>query len=398
MSSTPSPAEILRRTFIERSVGLSLQTAALLGGTSPALVLARGSTDIQAPAFEAVRARRLRFPEDHGAHAGFRTEWWYLTGWLERRDQPPCGVQITFFRARTRHTDANPSRFAPTQLLFAHAALALPEEGHLLHDQRAARSGFGLAQAAVHDTQVQIGPWNLIRTADDQYRAQIRSQAFDLALLFKAAGGPLLQGNNGVSAKGPNPEQASFYYSRPQLQVSGDIRVRSEAQTVTGRAWLDHEWSSTLLETGAVGWDWVGINLHDGGSLTAFRIRDANGNTRWNHVAWRDSQGRREGLRPGLTQSATDVVFEPLRIWRSTRSGADWPVSMRLRLRDQTSKTERVVRLIPLLDDQEVDARASTGGYYWEGAVRLVEGDQSGAPEIGRGYLELTGYAGPVAL
>lgn len=402
MSSTPSPTMILRRVFFERavqrSIQRSVQTAALIGATPHALVLARGSTDNQAPEFEAVRPRRLRFPEDHGAHPGFRTEWWYLTGWLERQDAPPCGVQITFFRARTRHPNANPSRFAPTQLLFAHAALALPEEGRLLHDQRAARIGFGLAQAAVQDTQVQIGPWKLARTESDQYRAQIRSQAFELALSFKSAGAPLLQGNNGVSTKGPNPEQASFYYSRPQLQVSGEIQVRSKAQTVTGRAWLDHEWSSTLLETGAVGWDWVGINLHDGGSLTAFRIRDAHGNSRWQHVAWRDAQGRQEVLQLGAPQSTTDVVFEPLRIWRSSRSGADWPVSMRLRLRDQPSKKERTLRLIPLLDDQEVDARASTGGYYWEGAVRLVDGDHSEAPEIGRGYLELTGYAGPVSL
>ena len=394
MSSTPLGAKALRRSLLERS----LQTAALIGGTPPALVLARGNMENQASEFEAVRPRRLQFPDDHGAHPGFRTEWWYLTGWLERRDAPPCGVQITFFRARTRHPEANPSRFAPTQLLFAHAALALPEEGRLLHDQRAARSGFGLAQAAVHDTQVQIGPWKLVRTTDDHYRAQIRSQTFELELAFKAPGEPLLQGNNGVSAKGPNPEQASFYYSRPQLQVSGEIRVRSQAQSVTGRAWLDHEWSSTLLETGAVGWDWVGINLHDGGSLTAFRIRDTQGNTRWRHVAWRDPQGRPEKSQPGSTQSATDVLFEPLRIWRSIRSGADWPVSIRLRLRDQTSKTERILRLIPLLDDQEVDARASTGGYYWEGAVRLVEGDHPEAPEIGRGYLELTGYAGAVSL
>jgi len=394
VSSTPLRAKSLRRAFLERSV----KAAALVGGPSPALVLARGATETQTGEFEAVRPRRLRFPNDHGAHPGFRTEWWYVTGWLERQHAPPCGVQITFFRARTRHPEANPSHFAPTQLLFAHAALALPEEGRLLHDQRAARTGFGLAQAATHDTQVQIGPWKLARTVDNHYRTQIQSQTFELALAFKAPGEPLLQGTNGVSAKGPNPEQASFYYSRPQLKVTGEIRVRSQTQTVTGRAWLDHEWSSTLLEPGAVGWDWVGINLHDGGSLTAFRIRDGNGKTRWQHLAWRDSQGRPEALRPGSIPSATEVLFEPLRIWRSIRSGADWPVSMRLRLRDQSTKTERILRLIPLLDDQEVDARASTGGYYWEGAVRLVEGDHADAPEIGRGYLELTGYAGPVAL
>lgn len=379
-------------------LGLSARTALVrLAGTGMPVGLAlpswAGQSDSQSE-FEAVRPRRLIFPDDHGAHPGFRTEWWYLTGWLERSGASPCGVQITFFRARTRHPQANPSRFAPTQLLFAHAALALPEGGRLLHDQRAARSGFGLAQAAAHDTQVQIGPWQLSRTTDDRYRAQILSEEFALELSFKPPGAPLLQGEDGISAKGANPEQASYYYSRPQLQVSGSVTVRSRTQSVQGRAWLDHEWSSTLLEAGAVGWDWIGINLHDGGSLTAFRMRGTDGSTRWRHVAWRNARGERQALEA----PTTGTLFEPLRIWQSTRSGAAWPVSMRLRLLDRASHAERICWLVPMFEDQEVDARASTGGYYWEGAVRLLDGDRHDAPEIGRGYLELTGYATPVAL
>lgn len=379
-------------------LGLSARTALVrLTGTGILAGLDRPGWCAQ-PArdteFEAVRPRHLNFPDDHGAHPGFRTEWWYLTGWLERPGASPCGVQITFFRARTRHPPGNPSRFAPTQLLFAHAALALPEAGRLLHDQRAARSGFGLAQAALHDTQVQIGPWQLSRTTDDRYQAKILSEEFALELSFTPPGAPLLQGEDGVSAKGANPEQASYYYSRPQLQVSGSVTVRSRTQSVQGRAWLDHEWSSTLLEAGAVGWDWIGINLHDGGSLTAFRMRGTDGSTRWHHVAWRNARGERQALEA----PATGTLFEPLRVWKSTRSGAAWPVSMRLRLLDRVSNAERICWLVPLFEDQEVDARASTGGYYWEGAVRLLDGDRRDAPEIGRGYLELTGYATPVSL
>src|SRR5205823_3770036 len=43
----------------------------------------------------------FRFPGDHGAHAGFSTEWWYVTGHLERRGQSgtsPIGFQWTVFR------------------------------------------------------------------------------------------------------------------------------------------------------------------------------------------------------------------------------------------------------------------------------------------------------------
>jgi predicted secreted hydrolase len=357
-----------------------------------------------AQAYERVRPRPLVFPADHGAHPSFRTEWWYITAWLERPQQGPCGLQLTFFRSRTTYPDDSPSAFAPTQLLFAHAALSVPEQSRLLHAQRAARAGFGLASAAIGDTQVRVGGWSLERDANDGYRALVKTDAFDYSLRFRAPGPPVLQGLNGVSAKGPGPYQASYYYSRPQLEVTGELRLTAPngvaqasaaaVQSVRGRAWLDHEWSSTLLEPGAVGWDWIGINLHDGGHLMAFQTRDAAGNARWRHLAWRDARGRSLGLNAW----AQGPLFEALRWWQSSVSGARWPVAMRLRLQSTPSGAARILRLLPLLDAQEVDARASTGGFYWEGAVRLLDGDRDDAPEIGRGYLELTGYAQAVAL
>jgi len=78
----------------------------------------------------------LRFPRDHGSHPAYRTEWWYVTGWVRTRDGAPLGVQVTFFRNRPRVAEDNPSNFAPRQLVFAHAALAEPAQGRLRHDQR----------------------------------------------------------------------------------------------------------------------------------------------------------------------------------------------------------------------------------------------------------------------
>ena len=48
----------------------------------------------------------------------------------------------------------------------------------------------------------------------------------------------------------------------------------------------------------------------------------------------------------------------------------------------------------PLIDDQELDSRASTGTIYWEGAVRAMASGR----EAGRGYLELTGYGNALRL
>jgi predicted secreted hydrolase len=331
--------------------------------------------------YPSVRPRELVFPRDHGSHPDFRTEWWYITGWVKDAHGLDYGVQITFFRNRPRLQEDNPSRFAPKELLFAHAAIADPRHGRLRHDQRAARALAGVAHAAKHDTDVRIDDWSL-RREGEEYRARIASRAFALELRFRPTQPLLLQGERGVSRKGPDPQQASYYYSRPHLAVSGSVSAGGEARPVRGTAWLDHEWSSEYLADDAAGWDWVGLNLDDGGALMAFRMRREHGGVLWAAGSHRDAAGRAHSYGP------REVSFEPLRVWRSPRTGATYPVAVRVH-----AGGLRLV-LEPLMDDQELDSRASVGTIYWEGAVRaLREGER-----VGAGYLELTGYAGPLRL
>ncbi|OGA19433.1 MAG: hydrolase [Betaproteobacteria bacterium RIFCSPLOWO2_12_FULL_63_13] len=329
-----------------------------------------------------VRAGRpLVFPRDHGSHPDYRTEWWYITGWLRSEKGEELGVQITFFRNRPGFGGQNPSRFAPRQLLFAHAALSDPRVGRLLHDQRAARAGFGLADASRTDTDVHVLDWSLARHGGE-YEAHIVASEFDYALKFRPAQPLLLQGEAGFSRKGPDAGQASYYYSRPHMQVSGIVTVKGRKSAVTGSTWLDHEWSSQALAPEAAGWDWVGLNLVDGGALMAFRIRDRRAGLFWAGGTHRDGTGRVRVLRPG------EIDFTPLRHWRSPRTQIEYPVMMRIK----AGNIELV--LGPSMDDQELDARASTGTIYWEGAVRAHERTRL----AGRGYLELTGYWKPLKL
>lgn len=319
--------------------------------------------------------RTLGFPEDHGAHPEYRTEWWYITGWVRTRDGRDLGIQITFFRSRPDIAVAGRSRFDPSQLLFAHAALADPRHGRLRHDQVAARAGFGLAEAATATTDVRIDRWSL--TLDGStYRARIRAADFEMTLAFAASTAIVLQGEGGYSRKGPRPAQASHYYSRPHLAVTGSIRTGAEPDAVTGSAWLDHEWSSEILDPAAVGWDWIGLNLDDGSALMAFRIRDADGKPLWAG----GSLARPDGTVRRFTEK--EVQFVPVRLWTSPRTGARYPVAMRVDVPGLT------VTLSPLLDDQELDSRASVGTVYWEGAVTATAEGRT----AGRGYLELTGY------
>jgi predicted secreted hydrolase len=323
----------------------------------------------------------LEFPRDHGAHPAFRTEWWYVTGWLAGEAGRPLGFQITFFRSRPRIAEANPSAFAPRQLLFAHAALADPRERRLVHDQRAARAGFGLAEARAGDTDLRVEDW-LLKRDTEGYAARIPARDFTLEAAFEPTQPILLQGERGYSRKGPLATQSSHYYSRPHLAVSGALARGSRREPVTGSAWLDHEWSSEYMAAGAVGWDWIGVNLADGGALMAFRMRGREVETFWAGGTLRAADGRVRTFAPD------EVRFEPLRRWKSPRTEAEYPVAMRVRAGDL------VVELEPLFDDQELDSRASTGTIYWEGAVRA----RAGGRVIGTGYLELTGYWRPLKL
>jgi predicted secreted hydrolase len=320
---------------------------------------------------------RLDFPRDHGAHPDHRTEWWYVTGWLDTAEGRSLGFQITFFRVRPRADDANPSRFAPGQILFAHAAVADPGRGRLLHDERIARAGFGLAEAALTHTDVRIDRWSLRQDpAGGAYAARIEAERFALDLDLRTTQPPLLHGRAGFSQKAPDPRHASHYYSQPQLAVAGAVTIEGRTTRVQGKAWLDHEWSSEIMPAEAAGWDWAGINLEDGSALMAFRMRDRKGGALWAGGTLREPGGGVRTFGPG------EVSFEPLRRWRSARTGAEYPVQMRLRVGDRTFE------LKPLLDDQELDSRRTSGTTYWEGAVRAIEAGR----QAGRGYLELTGY------
>jgi predicted secreted hydrolase len=367
----------------------------------PAIGLAAPSEARARPAPTGVQPRPLVFPADHGAHPDTRVEWWYVTGSVQpqahgepdgaRSDanaDDGCGFQVTFFRSRTDVATEHPSRFAARQLVFAHAALTDLKRGRLRHDQRIARAGFGIADAAVGDTAVTLRDWHLTRLARDggsRYRAQVTSDsagfAFDFS--FDTRQPLLLQGDAGYSRKGPQPGQASHYYSQPQLAVSGTLTRDGRAQPVHGTAWLDHEWSDSLLDTRAVGWDWIGMNLDDGGALTAFRLRGADGSTVYAGGSFRSEGGAVRSY------TADEVRLTPDRLWTSPASRARYPVAWTI---DTPAGRFRVQAL---LDAQELDSRASTGSIYWEGLSELQDAQ---GRRIGRGYLEMTGYAGKLSL
>lgn len=378
----PTPVLSTRRDWMGASAGLLLGALAGLPSTSA----------------HALPVRTLQFPRDHGSHPELRTEWWYITGQLEAAGAP-WGFQLTFFRSRVDGTQGMQSAFAAKQLLFAHAALTDVRGTRLLHDQRIARAGFGVARASEADTDIRLQDWALKRqdrqdtprgtpggVATSRYTAQIACNDFSLDLQFDSTQPVLLQGQQGLSRKGPAREQASYYYSQPQLMVAGSITVgnqRLQAAPGKGRAWMDHEWSETLMHPEVVGWDWIGMNLRDGSALTAFRLRRADGSAVWAGGSFRTAGQAARSF------DATEVVFTAERFWTSTASGVRYPVQWRVRT------PAGVFQVRALLDNQELDSSSSTGAIYWEGLSDLLN---AAGETVGRGYLELTGYGKPLRL
>lgn len=334
--------------------------------------------------FPAVRPRPLVFPRDHGAHPDYRTEWWYLTGQVTAAGRS-IGIQITFFRARTPIDPANPSRFTAQQLVIAHAAIADASRGSLLKDERVARAGFGVAQAAEADTDVRLDRWTFRRDpASGRYHCEVPARGFTLRFSALPTQPLLLQGRDGFSQKGPRPEQASYYYSQPQLQLTAELERDGQRLQAAGTGWLDHEWSTAVLDENGAGWDWIGMNLDDGSALTAFDIRRKGGGVPvWAYASLRT------GGSPRVQVFGPDAVkFEPISRWNSPRTRADWPVAQRITVGPRVFETQ------PLMPDQELDSRASTGAVYWEGASTLLEAGR----RVGTGYLEMTGYLAPIVV
>jgi predicted secreted hydrolase len=245
------------------------------------------------------------------------------------------------------------------------------------------RIGFGLVDTSTDDTDVRLDRWRFVRDAQSGvYRGAIPARGFELTFTAQPTQPLMLQGRDGFSQKGPKAEQASYYYSQPQLDVQATLRLDAGPRQLRGTGWLDHEWSSSVLDARAAGWDWLGMNLDDGTALTAFEIRPRDpGPPIYRYAAMRSGEATR-------LFSGDAVQFQPASTWRSPRTNATYPVAQRLRIGDREFLTR------PLMNDQELDSRNSAGAVYWEGASHLLE---RGRP-VGRGYLEMTGYVAPMRL
>ena len=382
-----------RKAAITAFVVVALLSGALFALARPRPQLVRGQLSAVAaasgdddPRWKRVTGpRAFVFPQDHGPHPGYQTEWWYYTGNLTAEDGHELGFQLTFFR---RGLDPEPaqraSRWATRNMFLAHFTISDITAGRFYASERFSRDGADLAGAAGEPYRVWLGDWSATGDAPQGLPMRLRTQTAEMSLdlQLQSAKPPALQGERGYSPKGEGAGNASYYYSLTRLATTGTVRVgEREYRIVAGTSWMDHEWGTSRLEAEAAGWDWFALQLSDNREITWASIRRADGTltpASFGSITMPDGSTTRLG--------SEDVTIEVLRRWTSPRSGARYPAGWRLRIPGAGLD----LTITPRIADQELPVSI----VYWEGAVAIAASGQAAGAEAlaGRGYVELTGY------
>jgi len=325
----------------------------------------------------------LAFPETLGPHPGFQTEWWYYTGNLETAGGRHFGYQLTFFRralAPPAERQKRESAWAADQVYMAHFALTDVQAGRHQAFERFSREAAGLAGAQAGPYRVWLEDWSVEETTEGTVRMRAAQAGVGLDLVLSDAKGPIFHGDQGYSQKGPDPGNASYYYSLTRLITSGTVQAGGETFEVSGLSWMDQEFSTSGLAPGQVGWDWFSIQLDDGSELMVFQLRREDGS--------RDPFSSGTFIAPDGSSRHLDQADFEIRVeetWRSRTTGAVYPARWTLSVPREGLR----LAIEPYLGDQELTLSYA----YWEGAVR-VEGERAGRAVAGNGYVEMTGYAG----
>jgi predicted secreted hydrolase len=344
-------------------------------------------SDLYARAVEPIE---LTFPQDHGAHPEYRTEWWYYTGNLETPEGDPLGFQLTFFRsALTPFMTERTSDLASNQVYMGHFAVSDGRIDQHYSFDRYSRGAGGLAGAEVTpETSPRYRVWLEDWVAEEiepgviNLRAQTSTGQENVAidLILRETLPPLLHGEQGLHQKGLEAGNASYYYSLTGLDVDGTVTTPDGNTPVTGQAWMDHEFGTSALSADVLGWDWFSVQLENGDKLMLYQFRMAEGAP---PIPTQSTLRRANGEVRIL--SGEEYAIEALDSWTSPRTGIVWPMGWQVTIPSE----EISLNIQPLFEDQEMNVQF----VYWEGAIE-AEGTLAGEPISGTGYVEMTGAGG----
>lgn len=327
------------------------------------------------------------FPQDFGPHPEYQTEWWYYTGNLDTEDGHHFGYQLTFFRRSLVPPNQILSRksdWATDQAYMAHLALTDVQGQKFQSFERLERGSAGIAGATIKPNfHVWLRDWSIEQTSPENYTLKAIQGDIGLDLSLDDIKGPILEGDQGYSRKGPEPGNASYYISQTRLLTKGKLTISGQALSVSGTSWMDHEFSTSALSQGQTGWDWFALQLSDQTEVMVYQIRREDGNKDpYSNGTFVDRDNHPQSL------PSDAFRIQASGEWKSLKTGADYPSGWKLEIPSQNLTLE----IQPYLQDQENRLTF----VYWEGAVKL-NGVHNGKTVSGVGYVELTGYSGSLA-
>ena len=338
---------------------------------------------------------RFQFPRDHFDHPQFQTEWWYYTGNLRAKDGHRFGFELTFFRqaGALPNNLLTTATWRPSEYYLAHLALSDIDAKQFFHTERLNRAGPGLAGASQHESRYWNGNWEVrwLQPLDGHQTLQAVADQLNLLLELTPEKAAIVNGQNGISRKGPLPGEASHYLSFTRLKAAGPLRWKGTEYQLTGTAWMDHEFFTEPADNQLAGWDWFAIQLNNNEELMLYRLRrsgePADEQDRFSSGTYVDVNGQAHFL------NSTQFVLTPEEQWRSSDSGKQYPVGWHLSVPSlQLDLSERTA-----LKNQELFSHDRIAPNYWEGAVTYA-GTMHNRPVSGVGYLEMTGYDGAMHL
>lgn len=327
---------------------------------------------------------QFEFPGDHGTHDEYRTEWWYYTGHLETVSGRRYGFELTFFRVGVNPPDAaQQTNWDLRNLSPAHFAITDVSGRKFRYYEKMNRSSPFTASAAAGRLAVFNESWRATTTSDGAWRISASQDGDAIDLVLRSRKPPAVHGQDGVSVKAEGAGYASHYYSMTRLDVSGSVTSKGrKIEHCTGLAWMDHEFGSSGLRETQQGWDWFSVQLDNDAELMLYQIR-------------REDAGADVTSSGSLITPDGDVIhlkrdqisIRPLSRWKSPNNGATYPMRWSI----SVPSLRINLRLDPLLENQELVTKGSTGVTYWEGAVG-VTGSFENVSVAGQGYVEMTGY------
>jgi len=355
---------------------------------------------------KAFREHKFNFPRDHAAHPDFRQEWWYFTGNVLSTKGQRFGYEFTIFRFALKppkqeivtpdftisNAPTNTSSWRANHIYMAHLAVTDIDNNKFYYAEQFGRDAMGLAGAGIiyrdrmegDSTQLKVwlNDWSIESVGDSIFPIQLlaKNDEFGIALVLNQNKPVVLHGDEGLSVKGDNPGNASYYYSITKMITVGSVTVNNVKASVSGYSWFDREWSTSQLDPEQEGWDWFALQLDDNREIMFYSLRREDGSLDLKSagtIVEEDGTSRQLAV--------NDVSIDVIRHWTSPHSNITYPSGWKISILSESLE----LQVTPAVEDQEMNTTIR----YWEGAVK-VSGKYKNNNRIvaGKGYVELAGY------